>query len=88
VGNAWGLLLHSRDGVNFLSSFLFSLLSLSFLSLDASSLGCFQPYWFFQIPFPSFGVVGALYVVWVSFTWGYFLLEPFFPVTWHILTAK
>jgi hypothetical protein len=26
--------------------------------------------------FPSFGFVGALYVVWVSFTWVYFLLEP------------
>jgi hypothetical protein len=27
---------------------------------------------------PSFWFVCALYVAWVSFTWVYFLLEPFF----------
>jgi hypothetical protein len=32
---------------------LFSSLSL-FSSLDASFFGCFQPFWFFQMPLPSF----------------------------------
>jgi hypothetical protein len=57
---------------------IFSLFSLSFSSLGASFFGCFQPFWFFQMPFPSFCFVGALYVAWVFFTWVYFLLELFF----------
>ena len=51
---------------------------LSLSSLGASFFGCFQPCWFFQMPFPSFWFVGALYVAWVFFTWVYFLLELFF----------
>jgi hypothetical protein len=53
--------------------------SLSLFSpLGASFFGCFRPCWFFQMHFPSFWVVVALYVAWVSFTWVYYMLEPSF----------
>jgi hypothetical protein len=52
-------------------------LSASFV-IVAADTGCFQPCWFWQIFFPSFGFRRALYVAWVCFAWFYFLLEPFF----------
>jgi hypothetical protein len=67
-----------RAGLLLGSSHLRSLKKCPGMPARASSFGCFQPCWFFQMLFPSFWFVGALYVTWVSFAWVYFLFELFF----------
>ena len=70
--------------LEFAGVFSFSFPSLSFLWCFL--FGCFQPCWFWQIFFPSFGFRRALYVAWVCFAWFYFLLEPlFFGIVLHFV---